>query len=42
MKVTDEFVRWDDENYRNADSHGGSYPDDKFPNHMLHFCYYHK
>lgn len=42
MKVRDEFVRWDDENYRNADSHGGSYPDDKFPNHMMHFCYYQK
>ena len=42
MNVRDEWVHWDDEDNRNIDSNSGMHPDNTYPNHLIHFCYYYK
>ena len=45
MSVIDEWLQWDDENYKNRDSRGprgGLFPDTRIPDHRVHFCYYFK
>ncbi|XP_064620464.1 uncharacterized protein LOC135483446 [Lineus longissimus] len=43
MRVTQEIIRWDDENFWNLSARDGSHPYDTSPsgkNHKLHYCYY--
>lgn len=44
MRVSDLYIRWDDEDFHNHDHCSGAHPDAncRGNNHILHFCYYHK